>query len=293
KLKDILTAAERWGELEGLYDRAAMATNDLARRTELLIEVALICEEITEEPAKAARYYERILDSDPAHDGALRALDRLYQRQERHEDLASLIERRLGLAVGEELLELKLRLARIQLERLHQAEGAIAHVEDILNERPNEYDARELCERLLEIGSLRQRAARVLETVYETRDEIRDLVRVLEIRLERYQQLPEPADPELEGERRDLLRRIATLRDERLHDDESTLETLALLVPADPLDVDARTRLLEVGRRLGRHERVAAVLEQSAERADTPGLKGEILMKVAGIYAGVVGDRDR
>ena len=293
KLKDILTAAERWGELEGLYDRAAMATNDLARRTELLIEVALICEEITEEPAKAARYYERILDSDPAHDGALRALDRLYQRQERHEDLASLIERRLGLAAGEELLELKLRLARIQLERLHQPEGAIAHVEDILNERPNEYDARELCERLLEIGSLRQRAARVLETVYETRDEIRDLVRVLEIRLERYQQLPEPADPELEGERRDLLRRIATLRDERLHDDESTLETLALLVPADPLDVDARTRLLEVGRRLGRHERVAAVLEQSAERADTPGLKGEILMKVAGIYAGVVGDRDR
>src|SRR5690606_5364578 len=80
-LKDILTAAERWGELEALYDRASKATDDVQRQVDMLIEVALICEEITEDAAKAVRYYERILELEPAHDASIKALDRLYVRQ--------------------------------------------------------------------------------------------------------------------------------------------------------------------------------------------------------------------
>ncbi len=91
RLKDILTAAERWSELEALYDRASAATDDLARRAEMLVEVALICEEIIEDVEKATRYYERILEVDPFHDVSIRALDRLYVRQNsnRHKQLAA------------------------------------------------------------------------------------------------------------------------------------------------------------------------------------------------------------
>jgi tetratricopeptide (TPR) repeat protein len=64
RLKDILTAAERWGELEALYDRAADATSDTSRRIEMFVEVALVCEEIIEDAGKATRYYERILEVD-------------------------------------------------------------------------------------------------------------------------------------------------------------------------------------------------------------------------------------
>ena len=148
-------------------------------------------------------------------------------------------------------------------------------VEDVLGERINDFQARELAERMLAIGGLRQRAARLLETVYSARDEIRDLVRVLEVRLESF-----GSDP-ANAERRELLRRIATLRDDRLHDDESALGTLSLLVPADPLDEDARKRLSEIGRRLNKNERVAEVLTEAAERADTHAMRGEILMQVA------------
>lgn len=298
RLKDILTAAERWSELQGLYDRAVQATQDASRRTDLLIEVALICEEITEEPQKATRYYERILDIDPLHETSLRALDRLYVRQERHADLAELLERRLTSAAGDELLELKLRLARVQLERLHHPELAIVHVADVLGARINDYQARELAERMLDIGSLRVRAAGVLEAVYESRDEMRDLVRVLEIRLEAYKPVGSDesevaAEPEREHERRDLLRRIAELRDERLHDNEGALATLAQLVPADPVDTAARERLLEVGRRLNAHQRVAEVLAKAADRADNAALKAEILMKVAHIYETQLSDKAR
>src|SRR6187401_1783433 len=212
-LKDILTAAERWGELESLYDKASKATSDTERQVDMLIEVALICEEITEDAAKAIRYYERILAIEPSHDPSIKALDRLYVREGNHEKLAELLKRRLESAVDDELFELKLRLARIQIE-LHHPESAIDHVEDVLRERQNDYQARELAERMLEIGSLRVRAARMLEGVYEVRNEIRDLVRVLVIRLEGLDEAQ--AGEDSVAEQCDLLRRIATLRDERL-----------------------------------------------------------------------------
>ncbi len=295
RLKDILTAAERWGELESLYDRASQATDDPVRKTEMLVEVALICEEIIEDATKATAYYERILEQEPSHDVAIRALDRLYAKQERHADLAGLLERRLESAAGDELLELKIRLSRIQLDKLHEPDKAVFHVEDVLQERPNDYDARELAEKLLEIGSMRARAARMLESVYEARDEIRDLVRVLGIRLEELDAAAakQPEDTGIQDEIRDLLRRIATLRDERMHDDDGALDALARLVPSDPLDADARERLLEIGRRVGAHARVAEVLAKAADAADTPGLKGEILMKVAMIYEELLSDREQ
>ncbi|HEX2871348.1 MAG TPA: tetratricopeptide repeat protein [Polyangiaceae bacterium] len=286
RLKDILTAAERWSELEALYDRASRATDDLARRVEMLVEVALICEEITEDAAKATSYYERILEIDPVHDAAIRALDRLYLKQGKSRELSALLERRLETAVGDEAFELKLRLAKLQLE-LHQPDKAMGHVEDVLRERVGDYEARELAERMLAIGELRPRAARALEIVYEARDEVRDLVRVLAIRIESL------TSPEVADERRDLLRRIAMLRDDRLHDDQGALDALAELVPMDPLDTEARGRLLEIGRRVSAHERVADVLTKAHEKADTAGVKGEILSAVARIYEDLLADPAR
>jgi tetratricopeptide (TPR) repeat protein len=286
RLKDILTAAERWSELEALYDRASRATEDLARRVDMLVEVALICEEIIEDPAKATGYYERILEIDPLHDAAIRALDRLYLKQGKNRELSALLERRLENATGDEAFELKLRLAKLQLEQL-QPEKAMSHVEDVLRERVGDYEARELAERMLSIGELRPRAARALETVYETRDEVRDLVRVLAIRLESL------TSAETLDERRELLRRIAMLRDDRLHDDQGALDALAELVPMDPLDTEGRGRLLEIGRRVSAHERVAEVLNRAASKADTSQIKGEILTAVARIYEDLLLDPSR
>jgi hypothetical protein len=65
----------------------------------------------------------------------------------------------------------------------------------------------------------------MLEGVYEARNEVRDLVRVLEIRLDGLEQ--QPGDPARDVERRELLHRIAMLRDERLRDDAGALDALA------------------------------------------------------------------
>ncbi len=283
RLKQILTSTERWARLEELYERVASATADEARRVELYGEVALVCEEITGDWERAISYYERILRVDPYHERALRSLDALYQTHDRPRELAALLDRRLA-ASPDNARELKVRLGRIYLDQLHEPPLSLVHLEDVVRADPDDAEARALLERLLEVGSVRPRAAEVLEAVYEALDDARKLVRVLEVRLDAANN---------DDLRRELLRRIARLRDGRLQDDRGTLDALAQLVPLDPPDEAARARLAEVGHRLGAHGRVAEVLLRAAEVADTRETRARILMEVARLYEDDAGERER
>jgi tetratricopeptide (TPR) repeat protein len=294
RLKDILTAAERWGELEAMYERAIELSDDRSRRIDMLAEVALIAEEIVGDSQKAMRHNERILEIEPLHAAALETLDQLYTRHERFAPLANLLGVRLQIATGETAIELKQRAAFVLLDKLHEPERAIGHVEELLKDNPNDHDARNLAERLLGIKTLRARIARTLETVYETRDEIRDLVRVLCVRLDCLSEtLVETVSEDREAgesERKELLRRVAVLRDERLHDDAGAFEVLQQLVPLDPEDSDARNRLVEIGRRLVRLPDIAAVLGRAFESTRRLELRAEIGMQLAQIEETVIGD---
>src|SRR5205807_1992014 len=164
--------------------QAVKGTTDPQRRADLLNEVALVCEEITNEPAKAIGYYEAILDLNPSHEHAMRALEMLYAREGRYAKLAALLEHRLESATQTETVALKVRLGQIDLDQLHDPPRALQHLEEVLRLDINNVEARQLVERILDIGSLRTRAAEVLQAVYDARDEVRDLVRVLAIRLD-------------------------------------------------------------------------------------------------------------
>lgn len=284
RLKAILTAAERWAKLEELYATAVRGTSDTNDRIELLNEVALVAEDIMADAAKAIGYFESILALDPAYAPALDALEKLYERQERWKELAALLEGRLETTLEAEASDVKLRLGRIYLDKLLEPTLALGHLEDVLRVRVGDADARQLVERLLDVGSLRLRAAHVLEAVYVARDEVRQLVRVLDI-------LREGATDE--AERRELLRRVAALRDERLRDDAGAFAALAELVPLEPDDVPARNRLVEIGRRLGEHDKVADVLGKAADACASPITAGEILMELARIAEDLLGDSAR
>jgi tetratricopeptide (TPR) repeat protein len=284
RLKQILTTREQWSELEALYEQVVSATTDVARRTELLAEVALVAEEITGDRPKAIGYYERILEVDPFHDQAISSLDNLYAAEQRWDRLAQLLERRLQGAAGEEKLDLEQRLGTLLFAKLGDASGALTYLERVLRERPSAVEARQLVEKILDVADLRSRAAIVLEAVYAERDEVPDLVRVLEIHLEFASEV---------DERRDLLRRVAELRDERLRDDAGALEAFARLLPLDPDDARARQRMLEITRRVGAHDRAAGVLTATAAAAGAPLPRAEILMDLARLYESQLEDSVR
>lgn len=289
RLKQILTSNQRWGELRALYDQTLASQNDPVARLDTLGEVAMVCEEFMDDSRAAQGYYERMLTLDPAHEGALRALDRLFTRHQQYEKLSELLDRRLELATGDEATLLRLRAGALYLDELHQPERALSRVEEVLNSDINNGRARELAERILGIGSLKRRASEVLERVYEHRDEPRELVRVLDAQLVA---LRAQSDTEQEAETA-LLHRLAGLRYDRLKDDGGAFDVLADYVPKRPDDVDARHKLQEVGARLGQQGRVADVLEASAASTEEPRLRGELLMTVGDIRETVLGDKER
>jgi tetratricopeptide (TPR) repeat protein len=272
RLKQILTTGEQWPELASLYERIIAATSDSARRCELLAEVALVAEEITGEPGRAIAYYERILELDPTHEQAIGSLQSLYAREQRWDRLAQLVERRLSGAAGDDRLDLEQQLGTLLFDKLGDPGAALSYLEHVLRERPSSSDARRLVEKILEVPELRSRAAIVLEAVYADRDEVFDLVRVLEIHLE-FASTPD--------ERRDLLRRVAELRDERMRDDPGSLDAFARLLPLDPDDARARERTIEIARRTKAHDRAAEVLTATAAAAAAPLPRAEILMDLA------------
>ncbi len=284
RLKQILTTREQWDDLAALYERVQGATGDPARRAELLAEVALVAEEIIGNRPQAIVYYERILEIDPVHEQAIRALDSLYGAEQRWDRLAQLLEQRLRGAGGDERLDLQQRLGTLLFARLGDAAGALSYLEEVLRERPAAGEARALVEKILDIPELRSRAAIVLEAVYAERDEVPDLVRVLEIHLE----FASATD-----ERRDILRRVAELRDERLRDDPGALDAFARLLPLDPEDARARQRMLEIARRMNAQERAAGVLTATAAAAAAPVPRAEILMDLARLYESQLGDVSR
>jgi tetratricopeptide (TPR) repeat protein len=284
RLKQILTTREQWVELEAMYERAIGATREAPRRAELLAEVALVAEEITSDRPKAIGYYERILEIDGQHEQAVRSLEALYAADERWDRLAALLRNRLASAATDDALAIKLRLGTLAFSRLGDPATALSYLEEVLRDAPSNDDARQLVEKMLEVPATRAHAAAVLEGAYTERDEVAELVRVLEIRLE-------SAHPA--GERRDLLRRVAELRDERLRDDASALEAFARLVPIDTDDARARNRLLEIARRLGAHERAVAVLTEAASNAGSPLPRAEILMDVARLLEDFLHDSAR
>ncbi len=274
RLRQTLTAREKWSELEAAYEQVIAASEGEARAA-LLVDVAILVEEIVAEPSRAIGYYERILEIFPEHEQAVSALDKLYGTGGEYRKLSALLIRKLGNAVGDEATTLRLRLGRIFQEKLDEPASAIGYLEEVLADDPTNREAKDLVEAVLSNASLRARAAGILEGVYTHRGESRDLVRVLEVRLEFATE---------KDERRDLLRRVADLRDEKLTDDAGALEAYARLVPLTPEDADTRRRLLEISARHGAMARAGEVLREAAQNAAAPQPRADILLEVAKIH---------
>jgi len=290
RLKQILTARERWDDLQKMYDRAVESSPDQHRRVDLLSEMALVFEDILDDPARAAAAYERILPIDPENETATRALDKLYARSGRFAELARLLTGRLDRVDDEQRATLENRLARLYLDKLENPADALVHASALLDRQIDHTDGRAVVRAVLERPAtddesrrVRVRAAEILERVYLARDEARELDEVTTIRL--------AETPELAREDRlELLRRAARLRDERLANDAGALDALAELLPLDPADEEARRNLLSVGRRAGQHARVAEVLGKAADVAEYPELKADILIEQANVYEGFLSD---
>jgi hypothetical protein len=144
---DAAVAAEFLGRL-------SKAATEPAQKVSVLMREAALYAGALSDPEGAIERYERILDDlDPTNDEALEKIAELYQGTDKHGDAASALERRLKVAVTDEVkLEVANKLADLYEGPLDDAKAAVRVLDVVRGLDPEDFGAiqrlAELCERI-------------------------------------------------------------------------------------------------------------------------------------------------
>jgi len=127
--------AEREGDhktLVTLLERRAEARRG-AERADVLARIAEVYEDQLENLPEATRHYEAVLAIDPNHLGALKGLDRIFNRTGRYKELLENLERQVGVAATpRQKINLYERMAGLYDEEFLDHEKASECLENIL-----------------------------------------------------------------------------------------------------------------------------------------------------------------
>lgn len=275
-LENLFNTNEQYDELLDLYRRQAQRMEDPERQRDLLLKVCFIHEELLDDKDEAIRWYVRVLDIDPEDDIANNALESLYAQTERWRELADLLRTKLSRSDGDVALDLRYRLGELYETHLEDATSAMDFYEEVLHQEPGHEGAQAALERLMEIPDLRQRAAGILEPIYEDQGASAELVRVLEVQLE---EVSEPAG------RVGLLSRIGSLLETRLDQPVEAFEAYARAFDAEPTNEAPRAELRRLATEHDLFPRYCEVLEGGiSSAADDVVLRSELLSEVASLY---------
>lgn len=271
----------RTQDLRGLLlHRLEHGELDPDQRLAILLELARLEEDQLGDADAAAERYRAVLEIDPSHDDALRALDRLATEGERWAELADVLRQRIERASGTEARELTLRLADLLRTKLDDPEGALEAYARVLEDEPSRGEAIAGLEAIAGIDGFGPRAALHLERAYEASGEHEKLAEILRTRLEA---------TEDEEERRELRLRLAELAGS-LGDAEGAYEALEAAFLDRPEDIELWDRLAAAAEAAGKHESLAAAFATAIEAGDLSDHDASALAgRVAEIYDVVLG----
>ncbi len=188
RLRLFYDTSERWDDLFGLYDRA-IARADATEREHLLEEIAHVAKDFAKNEAKAAIYFEALLDLRPKSASTEGALERLYERLGEHEKLVQLLSGRKSTLTGTAREDNDRRIARLRAFALGDSASALPVLEELAEARASDETGRtldteltELFEKVLDGATdrvTRQRSARRLAEHYRERGDKDGLARVV------------------------------------------------------------------------------------------------------------------
>ncbi len=280
-LERLYLGKEQFEDLLAVYEKKLELTPDADAQTEIRYKIGQLYEDEVKDDERAIAAYEAVLAANGEDPVALGALDRIYSRNERWQDLAAVLERKLGI-IGpdddrEAHLEAKYRLGSVRQEHLRDLDGAIASYSDILSIEPSHVGAREALEQRLDDEAHQLEVANILEPIYEQLEEWASLVRAHEIQLA----------AETDSLRRvGLLMRIGELHAKRLGDAEKAFDAFARCFEEDPSVSGAKAALEELSGLVGDGwTRLVALFEGALATPDLdPVLGHELAIKVARAY---------
>jgi tetratricopeptide (TPR) repeat protein len=226
---------------------------------------------------KATELYQQLLRHDP-HDLATRdLLEARFRKANRHRDVARLAEQALTIDPPPSdtyATEVRGRLVELYSTQLHEPERSMPHVEALLAANPSHEEARRVAQKLLDVKGLAARAAAALAAAYEQTGVPADVAKFLAIELEHTRG----------PKRRDVLRKIGVLREDRLEDPQGAFEAFEQALALDPSDEELRRRYTGLAGVLGKELDAARTLSRVGTAVKDPGLKARLTAELGRLY---------
>ncbi len=286
RLTVVLTVAERWSDLLGLYDRTLETTRDKDRRAKLLDDAAQLAKDFADDPGRAVDYMQALLELQPGNAKLASNIERLLDRQRRWEDLVELWQAQIPRQPIDEGRTTRVRIAAVFLNHLEAAGAALEELRLLLDESPGHAEGCAQLERIVDFDpaptDIRLSALSLLRTNYDAVDRGTDFVAVIE-----------RAVSFAEAEERTALHREAGRRLAILGRDEEAIAHYAHLLADSPTDTDARKQLRQLARRSGLYGARADALVSAADGASDDGQRIALLLEAADLVQESVGDTDR
>ena len=267
--------------LVGLYGELAASVADTALARDYWLRIAAIDDRLGDVDEAAAAYY-KVLAIDPDDAEALAALDRLFTRTSRWEDLIGVVQRRIeqaGDAGSREALY-----------------ASMAQIYDTELGRPD--DAIGAYQKMLELDAGSVRALQALDDLFTRRQMWSDLAENLEAQLT----LAPTEDAQIA-----VLLRLAALRESKMGLVDVAIEGYRQILERAPANVDALAALERLGKspkyeltiadlleplyqRTGDWQKLVGVHEVQVRRSDDATRRVELLHYVARLYEDSAGD---
>jgi tetratricopeptide (TPR) repeat protein len=281
ELEVLAQHAGAWDRLIEIYSEIAADLSDPSLAREYWLRLASIQEQL-EKVADAAASYERVLSLAPGDAEALQAIDALYRRTGRFQDLIGVFRRRIELVedVGEREA-LYAQMAQVYEEKLGKPDEAIQAYREVLALDPTSRVALD-----------------ALDALFTRRQMWPELAENLEVQLGL-------ADTD-EGQLK-LMLRLAALREREMSQVEAAIDGYRQILERDPTNREALAALERLGgeaghglaiaeileplyRSQGDHQKLIGVHEVQVAQSEDPNRKVELLQQIALLYEDAAGD---
>lgn len=259
-LRGLYTATGRFEDSGRLLERLIDLEESPEERGTLRLELAKLNEEQFEAPDRAIDILRAVLDEEPSRSEAVVALSELYEKTERDEELADLLTAQIAAAVerGDVDAELtfRVRLGEIYDSRLSDRPKAIAAYREVLERQADHRGALEALARLYQADESYKDAAEILD-------------RLLAMS---------------EGE--EAVRLALSLADahDKLGNPEATARALERGLEVDAKNEALRDRLRALYQQTSAWEKLAELIAQDADFAESDGDKIALYRRAAEIH---------
>ena len=283
-LEKLFTRTERWVDLIGVIEKRIEQTVDPDQRETLFVQTARISDEKLGRPGDAILAYQRVLESDPASQTALTALDALFTRQSLWGELADNLEQQLSLAAtDEEQVALMLRLAALREREMNDVEQAIDGYRSVLERDVSNAEALAALERLGRDPAWELVIADLLEPLYRQIGDFQKLIGCHEVQVRRSEDVTR---------RVELLHQIAQLYEDAAADLNNAFATLARALREDPANELTQQQIDRVARATGRFADLANVYQTLAGTMEDVQLATALYMMAARVHEQDIADVD-